>query len=100
MTHSFIHPHLSHPPPFRYIDSGNIINECFVGIEDPQALTMAMSAMQACQLIGMPECGLFLAHVATHLSRFVNNTIFGSFYLFKNVFFTLVYAPEKINKNI
>uniref|UniRef100_A0A1B6EPV5 AAA+ ATPase domain-containing protein n=1 Tax=Cuerna arida TaxID=1464854 RepID=A0A1B6EPV5_9HEMI len=40
-----------------------------VGLEDPNALTLAMSAMQACKLIGMPECGLFLAHIATYLSR-------------------------------
>uniref|UniRef100_A0A1B6C8Q5 UBZ4-type domain-containing protein n=1 Tax=Clastoptera arizonana TaxID=38151 RepID=A0A1B6C8Q5_9HEMI len=40
-----------------------------IGIEDDNALPMAVSAMQACKLIGMPECGLFLAHVATYLAR-------------------------------
>ncbi|XP_054261829.1 ATPase WRNIP1-like isoform X1 [Macrosteles quadrilineatus] len=40
-----------------------------IGMEDPHALTMAMSAMQACQLIGLPECGLFLAHISTYLAR-------------------------------
>lgn len=43
----------------------------YTGLEDHNALNLAMSAMQACKLIGMPECGLFLAHVATHLSRSV-----------------------------
>lgn len=40
-----------------------------VGLEDPIAMTMAVSAMQACHLVGMPECGLFLAQITTYLAR-------------------------------
>lgn len=52
----------------------SMLMQCFnvQGLEDPNALTLAMSAMQACKLIGLPECGLFLAHVATHLARSVS----------------------------
>lgn len=40
-----------------------------VGLRDPIAMTMAVSAMQACHLVGMPECGLFLAQITTYLAR-------------------------------
>ncbi|BES88514.1 MgsA AAA+ ATPase C terminal [Nesidiocoris tenuis] len=40
-----------------------------IGLADPMALTMALSAMQACQLVGMPECDVFLAQTAVYLAR-------------------------------
>ncbi|KAL1124104.1 hypothetical protein AAG570_001874 [Ranatra chinensis] len=40
-----------------------------VGVADPMALTLAVSAMQGCQMIGMPECDVLLAQVAIYLSR-------------------------------
>jgi len=40
-----------------------------VGLGDPQALTMAVSAMQGCQLIGRPECDVILAECALYLAR-------------------------------
>lgn len=40
-----------------------------VGIADSGALSLAMSAMQACQCIGMPECDIILAHVVTYMAR-------------------------------
>lgn len=39
-----------------------------IGNADPQALTLAVSAMQACELIGLPECQLTLAQTVTYLA--------------------------------
>lgn len=39
-----------------------------VGLADPQALTVAVSAFQACHLIGMPECSVHLTQAAVYLS--------------------------------
>ncbi len=39
-----------------------------IGLADPQALTVTMSAMQAVDFIGMPEGGLALAEAAVYLS--------------------------------
>lgn len=35
------------------------------------ALTLAVSAMHGCQLIGMPECDVILAHAVVYLARFL-----------------------------
>ena len=40
-----------------------------VGLADPTALTMAVSTMQGCQLIGKPECNILLAECCTYLAR-------------------------------
>lgn len=40
-----------------------------VGLGDNQALSMAVSTMQGCQLIGRPECNVLLAHCAVYLAR-------------------------------
>jgi putative ATPase len=40
-----------------------------VGLGDPQAVTVAISAMQGCQLIGRPECNVILAQCAVYLAR-------------------------------
>ncbi|KAF6214269.1 hypothetical protein GE061_009009 [Apolygus lucorum] len=40
-----------------------------IGLADPMALSMAVSTMQACQLVGMPECDVFLAQTAVYLAR-------------------------------
>ncbi len=39
-----------------------------VGNADPQALSLAVSAMQACEFIGLPECQLTLAQAVTYLA--------------------------------
>lgn len=39
-----------------------------IGIADSQALTLAVSAYQACHFNGMPECNVNLAHAVTYLS--------------------------------
>lgn len=39
-----------------------------VGLADSQALTVAVSAYQACHFIGMPECNVNLAHAVVYLS--------------------------------
>ena len=39
-----------------------------VGIADSNALTVAVSAYQACHYIGMPECNVNLAHAVVYLS--------------------------------
>ncbi|KAK9761275.1 DNA-dependent ATPase mgs1, variant 3 [Basidiobolus ranarum] len=40
-----------------------------VGIADSQALVVATSTYQACQVIGMPECEINLAHCVTYMAR-------------------------------
>lgn len=39
-----------------------------IGMADSQALTLAISAYQACHFNGMPECNVNLAHAVTYLS--------------------------------
>jgi putative ATPase len=39
-----------------------------IGNADPQALPIAVSAMQACEFVGLPECQLTLAQAATYLA--------------------------------
>ena len=39
-----------------------------VGNADPQALVLAVAAMQACHFVGMPECELALAQAVTYLA--------------------------------
>jgi putative ATPase len=40
-----------------------------VGLKDPQALTLAISAFQACEKLGMPECNLALAEAVVYLAK-------------------------------
>ncbi|TPX58421.1 hypothetical protein PhCBS80983_g03136 [Powellomyces hirtus] len=40
-----------------------------VGLADNNALPLALSTYQSCQVIGMPECDAILAHCVTYLSR-------------------------------
>ncbi|KND00629.1 ssDNA-dependent ATPase MGS1 [Spizellomyces punctatus DAOM BR117] len=40
-----------------------------IGLADNNALPLALSTYQACQMIGMPECDVILAHCVTYLSR-------------------------------
>jgi putative ATPase len=40
-----------------------------VGLGDPAAMGVAVSAMQGCQLIGKPECNVILAQCAVYLAR-------------------------------
>jgi putative ATPase len=39
-----------------------------VGLADPGALPLAVAAFQACELIGLPECELNLAHAVVYLA--------------------------------
>jgi len=39
-----------------------------VGNADPQALTLAISTMQACEFVGLPECQLNLAQAVTYMA--------------------------------
>ena len=39
-----------------------------VGNADPNALPLAVAAMQACELVGLPECQLTLAQAVTYLA--------------------------------
>ena len=39
-----------------------------VGNADPQALTLAVAGMQACEMVGLPECQFALAQVVTYLA--------------------------------
>ncbi len=40
-----------------------------IGVADPQALVQAVSAMQATQFIGMPECNVHLAQAVVYLAK-------------------------------
>lgn len=40
-----------------------------IGMEDPQALVLANAVFRAVEIIGMPECGINLAHGAVYLSK-------------------------------
>jgi putative ATPase len=40
-----------------------------IGVSDPQALILAVSAFNACNVIGVPECNLALAEVAVYLAK-------------------------------
>ena len=51
-----------------------------VGLADPKALPLAVSAMQGCQLIGKPECFLLLAEAAVYLARAPkSHEVYGTF---------------------
>lgn len=39
-----------------------------IGNADPQALTLAVSTMQACEFVGLPECRLTLSQAVSYLS--------------------------------
>ena len=39
-----------------------------VGNADPQALSLAVAAMQACEFVGLPECQLTLSQAVTYLA--------------------------------
>jgi putative ATPase len=39
-----------------------------IGNADPQALTLAVAAMQACEFVGLPECQLTLAQTVAYLA--------------------------------
>ncbi|KAJ4498349.1 DNA polymerase III, clamp loader complex, gamma/delta/delta subunit [Lentinula lateritia] len=45
-----------------------------IGLADNQALPLAMAALQACQLIGMPECRINLAHIVAYLAEAPKST--------------------------
>ncbi|KAJ3047849.1 Werner helicase interacting protein 1 [Rhizophlyctis rosea] len=40
-----------------------------VGLADNTALPLALATFQSCQVVGMPECDVILAHCATYLAR-------------------------------
>src|SRR5207253_11407822 len=39
-----------------------------IGNADPQALPLAVAAMQACEFVGLPECQLTLAQAVTYMA--------------------------------
>ncbi|XP_077296359.1 ATPase WRNIP1-like isoform X2 [Arctopsyche grandis] len=45
-----------------------------IGLADPRALQIAVSCMQACQLIGMPECDVVLAECVVYMARAPKST--------------------------
>ncbi|EIW62725.1 P-loop containing nucleoside triphosphate hydrolase protein [Trametes versicolor FP-101664 SS1] len=45
-----------------------------IGLADSHALPLAMSTYQACQVIGMPECRINLAHLVSYLSEAPKST--------------------------
>ncbi|KAJ4000024.1 P-loop containing nucleoside triphosphate hydrolase protein [Lentinula boryana] len=45
-----------------------------IGLADDHALPLAMAALQACQVIGMPECRINLAHIVAYLAEAPKST--------------------------
>lgn len=45
-----------------------------VGLADPHGLPLATATYQACQVIGMPECRINLAHCVAYLSEAKKST--------------------------
>ncbi|KAF9446395.1 P-loop containing nucleoside triphosphate hydrolase protein [Macrolepiota fuliginosa MF-IS2] len=45
-----------------------------IGLADNHALPLAMSTLQACQVIGMPECRINLAHLIAYLAEAPKST--------------------------
>ncbi|TCD63033.1 hypothetical protein EIP91_006069 [Steccherinum ochraceum] len=45
-----------------------------IGLADNHALPLAVATMQACQMIGMPECRINLAHLVSYLSEAPKST--------------------------
>ncbi|KAI1795490.1 P-loop containing nucleoside triphosphate hydrolase protein [Ganoderma leucocontextum] len=45
-----------------------------IGLADSHALPLAMATYQACQVIGMPECRINLAHLVSYLSEAPKST--------------------------
>ncbi|WVQ97769.1 hypothetical protein IAU59_004883 [Kwoniella sp. CBS 9459] len=45
-----------------------------VGLADPQGLPLAMATYQACQVIGLPECRINLAHCVAYLAEAPKST--------------------------
>ncbi|EPT05061.1 hypothetical protein FOMPIDRAFT_46514 [Fomitopsis schrenkii] len=45
-----------------------------IGLADSHALPLAMAAYQACQVIGMPECRINLAHLVSYLAEAPKST--------------------------
>ncbi|PCH43682.1 nucleoside triphosphate hydrolase protein [Wolfiporia cocos MD-104 SS10] len=45
-----------------------------IGLADNHALPLAMATFQACQVIGMPECRINLAHLVSYLSEAPKST--------------------------
>ncbi|KAE9401604.1 P-loop containing nucleoside triphosphate hydrolase protein [Gymnopus androsaceus JB14] len=45
-----------------------------IGLADNHALPLAMTALQACQVIGMPECRINLAHIVAYLAEAPKST--------------------------
>ncbi|KAH8118160.1 P-loop containing nucleoside triphosphate hydrolase protein [Phellopilus nigrolimitatus] len=45
-----------------------------IGLADPRALPLAMATYQACQVIGMPECRINLAHLVSYLAEAPKST--------------------------
>ena len=40
-----------------------------IGLEDPNALVVAVSAFKACEVVGMPECELALAEAVVYMAK-------------------------------
>ncbi|KAJ3753604.1 DNA polymerase III, clamp loader complex, gamma/delta/delta subunit [Lentinula raphanica] len=45
-----------------------------IGLADNHALPLAVAALQACQLIGMPECRINLSHIVAYLAEAPKST--------------------------
>ncbi|WRT65067.1 uncharacterized protein IL334_002009 [Kwoniella shivajii] len=45
-----------------------------IGLADPKALPLAMATYQACQVIGLPECRINLAHCVAYLAEAPKST--------------------------
>lgn len=53
---------------------GNILIFQFVGLADPQAVSIALTSLNAVQLVGMPEADVIIAQCAIYLARAPKST--------------------------
>lgn len=59
---------------FSHFGTGNISIFLFVGLADPQAVSIALTSLNAVQLVGMPEADVIIAQCAIYLARAPKST--------------------------
>jgi len=69
-----------------------------VGLADPRALELAVSAFQACHMIGMPECSVHLTQAVVYLSLAPkSNALYTAYESAKRDALTMLSEPVPLN---
>lgn len=58
----------------NYLNCAIFLQKYWIGLADPQAVSVALSALEAVQLVGMPESDVILAQCAIYLARAPKST--------------------------